>query len=111
RPVDAILCPVGPGCAPPHDQARHWNYTSQGNLLEHPAISFPVTRVDTGLDVPNDGYVPMNKLDRFNRHLYTAAERYVDAPVSLQLVTRRYGDEICIALLREIEAVLKRGTC
>lgn len=111
HPVDAILCPVGPGCAPPHDQARYWSYTSQWNLLEYPAISFPVGQVDTRLDVPNDDYVPMNELDRFNHDLYTTAERYVDAPVSLQLVTRRYEDEKCIAVLREIEAVLKRGTC
>ncbi|WAO91301.1 Amidase [Fusarium falciforme] len=111
HPVDAILCPVGPGCAPPHDQARFWNYTSQWNLLEYPAISFPVTQVDTRLDVPNDDYVPTNELDRFNHDLYTTPERYVDAPISLQLVTRRYEDEKCIAVLREIEAALKRGTC
>ncbi|RSL95102.1 hypothetical protein CDV31_014052 [Fusarium ambrosium] len=75
HPVDAILCPVGPGCAPPHDQARYWNYTSQWNLLEYPAISFPLTQVDTRLDVPEDGYMPLNELDRFNHGLYTTPER------------------------------------
>ncbi|KAJ4317282.1 hypothetical protein N0V84_007418 [Fusarium piperis] len=107
HPIDAILCPVGPGCAPPHDQAKYWNYTSQWNLLEYPAISFPVTQVDTKLDVRDETYVPQNELDRFNHDLYTGPEGYKDAPVSLQLVTRRYEDEKCIAVLKRIEEALK----
>lgn len=107
HPVDALLCPVGPGCAPPHDQAKYWNYTSQWNLLEYPAIAFPVTQVDAELDVRDQTYVPQNELDRFNHELYTGPERYKDAPVSLQLVTRRYEDEKCIAVLKRIEEALK----
>ncbi|KAF4459919.1 amidase signature enzyme [Fusarium albosuccineum] len=108
HPVDAILCPVGPGCAPPHDQAKYWNHTSQWNLLEYPAISFPVTRVGAELDVPDDTYVPLNEDDRFNHGLYTGPERYKDAPVSLQFVTGRYEDEKCIAILKRIEEVLDK---
>lgn len=40
--VDVILCPVGPGAAPPLDQAQYWGYTSQWNLLDYPALVFPV---------------------------------------------------------------------
>jgi amidase len=40
--VDAILCPVGPGAAPPLNSARYWGYTSQWNLLDYPALVFPV---------------------------------------------------------------------
>ncbi|KAM0418824.1 hypothetical protein ACHAPT_012265 [Fusarium lateritium] len=107
HPVDAILSPAGPGCAPPHDQAKYWNYTSQWNLLEYPAISFPVTQVDPERDARDEDYVPLNDLDRFNHSLYTGPERYEDAPVSLQLVTRRYEDEKCVAVLKRIEGVLK----
>jgi amidase len=41
--VDVILCPVGPGAAPPLNCARYWSYTSQWNLLDYPALVFPVS--------------------------------------------------------------------
>ncbi len=43
RPVDVILCPAGPGAAPPLNCARYWGYTAQWNLLDCPAIVFPVS--------------------------------------------------------------------
>ncbi|CAG9975284.1 unnamed protein product [Clonostachys byssicola] len=104
HPVDAILSPIGPGCAPPHDQSKYWNYTSQWNLLEYPSISFPVTKVDPSLDVRDDSYRPISKADEFNYELYPGPEAYEDAPVSLQLITRRYEDEKCIEILKKIEA-------
>lgn len=48
--VDVILYPVGPGVAPRHDTAKYWSYTSQWNLLDYPAVSFPVDKVDKRLD-------------------------------------------------------------
>lgn len=48
--VDAILCPVGPGVASRHNTAKYWAYTSQWNLLDYPAVSFPVSKVDEQLD-------------------------------------------------------------
>lgn len=41
--VDVILCPAGPGAAPPLDCARYWGYTSQWNLLDYSALTFPVS--------------------------------------------------------------------
>lgn len=43
--VDAILCPAGPGAAPPVDCARYWAYTSQWNLLDYSASIFPVRAI------------------------------------------------------------------
>ena len=40
--VDVILCPAGPGAAPPLNCARYWGYTSQWNLLDYSALVFPV---------------------------------------------------------------------
>jgi amidase len=40
--VDVILCPVGPGAAPPLNSARYWGYTSQWNILDYPGLVFPV---------------------------------------------------------------------
>jgi amidase len=41
--VDVILCPVGPGPAPPLNCARYWGYTAQWNVLDYPALVFPVS--------------------------------------------------------------------
>lgn len=40
--VDVILCPVGPGAAPPLNSAKYWGYTAQWNLLDYPGLVFPV---------------------------------------------------------------------
>ncbi|KAK4507595.1 hypothetical protein PRZ48_001330 [Zasmidium cellare] len=90
--VDVILCPAGAGAASPLDCTRYWSYTSQWNLLDYPAITFP-----TGLAVgPEDevekDYKPRNEQDAYNHSLYNP-ETYADAPISLQLVGRRYEDE------------------
>ncbi|MCJ1471755.1 hypothetical protein MMC13_000395 [Lambiella insularis] len=100
--VDVILCPVGPGVAPLLDTAKYWCYTSQWNLLDYPALVFPVTRVDSKVDVANKDYKPMNEKDDFNYKLYDP-EKFHGAPVSLQLVGRRYEDEKVLDILGYIK--------
>ncbi|KAL2048048.1 hypothetical protein ABVK25_011085 [Lepraria finkii] len=100
--VDVILCPASPGVAPPLDTSRYWGYTSQWNLVDYPAVVFPVTTVDPALDVLDKSYVPMNEQDRFNLGLYDGPERYLGLPVSLQLVGRKYEDEKLIEALEYI---------
>lgn len=90
--VDVILCPVGPGVAPLLDHSKYWAYTSIWNLLDYPAMVFPYSHVDLELDTIEEAYVPMNEQDEWNYKLYSP-ERYADAPISLQLVGRRYEDE------------------
>ena len=68
-PVDVILCPAGPGAAPPLNCARYWGYTSLWNLLDYPALVFPAGKVDRGLDKRDEGYVPRNEQDRYNHEL------------------------------------------
>ena len=92
--VDVILCPVGPGAAPPIDCARYWGYTSQWNILDYPALVFPVTKVDLAVDGVDDGYIPMNEQDEYNHQLWQSGpDKYKGAPLSLQLVGRRHEDE------------------
>ncbi|KAE8440968.1 hypothetical protein EG329_006157 [Mollisiaceae sp. DMI_Dod_QoI] len=107
HPVDAILCPAGPGPAPPHENAKYWNYTSQWNLLEYPGAVFPVTTVDQKADLKDESYVPKNEQDKFNYELYSP-EKYIDAPVSLQIVTRRFEDEKCLKILELVEKAMGR---
>ena len=64
--VDVILCPVGPGAAPLLETSKWWGYTSQWNLLDYPAIVFPVTRVAPKVDVADASYQPRNSKDKYN---------------------------------------------
>jgi Asp-tRNA(Asn)/Glu-tRNA(Gln) amidotransferase A subunit family amidase len=109
--VDVILAPVGPGAAPPLNQARYWGYTAQWNLLDYPAAVFPVTQVKPDVDVVEADYMPRNDQDEFNYklcmclrilvfhfHPLTGSELddpevHRDAPISLQLIGRPYEDE------------------
>jgi Asp-tRNA(Asn)/Glu-tRNA(Gln) amidotransferase A subunit family amidase len=68
---------------------------------------FPVTFVDQELDLKDESYVPRNKQDRFNWESYEK-ERYVEAPVGLQIVTRRFEDEKCLAILEVVERAMGR---
>ncbi|KAF2174923.1 amidase [Zopfia rhizophila CBS 207.26] len=96
--VDAILCPVGPGVAPKHNTAKYWFYTSQWNLLDYPAVSFPVMRVDKEVDVKPKRFKPMSGLDEENWNLYDP-ETFHGLPISLQLVCRRFEDEKVLGIL------------
>ena len=42
RPVDAIISAVAPTLAPVHNTTRWWGYTSFWNLVDYPAVVFPV---------------------------------------------------------------------
>jgi amidase len=89
--VDVILCPVGPGAAPKIDTSKWWGYTSQWNLLDYPALVFPVDKVDSVRDGEKVKYQPRNEKDRFNWELWEqyGVEGWERAPVCLQLVGRR----------------------
>jgi len=73
--VDVVLCPVGPGCAPPLNCARYWGYTSQWNLLDYPAAVFPTGLTCGPGDVVDRGYVPRNEQDRYNHELCKSCSR------------------------------------
>jgi amidase len=64
--VDAILCPVGPGVAPLHGTSKYWGYTSLWNLLDYPAVSFPVAKVEKEKDGAEEGFSPLTELDEEN---------------------------------------------
>lgn len=91
--VDVILCPAGPGTAPLLNGARYWCYTSQWNLLDYPALIFPVTKADPELDPVDHEFRPIGPLDEENHKAYDNPKDFSGAPVSLQLVGRRYDDE------------------
>ncbi|KAI5289976.1 hypothetical protein KEM54_002762 [Ascosphaera aggregata] len=109
REVDVILCPTTCGVAPQHETAKYWSYTSQWNLLDYPAVAFPVTTLDPAKDLPDMSYKPRNEQDAHIQSLYTDPDAFKDAPVSLQLVGRRHFDEKVMAALELIEKAMGRN--
>ncbi|KAI5299383.1 hypothetical protein KEM56_003289 [Ascosphaera pollenicola] len=108
REVDVILCPAAPGVAPQHETSKYWPYTSQWNLLDYPAVVFPVTTINPAKDLPDTEYKPRNKQDAYAQSLYTDPEVFRDAPVGLQVVGRRHFDEKVLAALELIEKAMGR---
>jgi len=103
KPVDAILTPVAPTLAPPHDSVRWWGYSSYWNLLDYPAAVFPVGRLDaasfqSGIELPP----PRNETEQFIRAQWDPLT-YDNAPIALQLVGRRHMEEKTLALLNIVE--------
>jgi amidase len=94
--VDVVLCPVGPGCAPPLNCARYWGYTSQWNLLDYPAAVFPTGLKCGPEDAVDREYVPRNEQDRYNHEL---CELYSGEGMEKAITdfncASRYSGEIC----------------
>ncbi|KEF57928.1 uncharacterized protein A1O9_05850 [Exophiala aquamarina CBS 119918] len=110
--VHAILCPVGPSVANRLNTAKYWGYTAVWNLLDYPAVSFPVDKVDRELDraYPREEF--MSGADEQNWKLYNDhPEEFHGVPVSLQLVGRRFEDEKVLAVLEYLHAVAKLPLC
>ncbi|KAJ9416332.1 amidase signature domain-containing protein [Fusarium oxysporum] len=93
--VDVIIGPsfVGPACA--HDTAFYWTYTSLYNLVDYPGAVIPTPiRAESG-----------NDACRHVRDLWEEGD-FGGAPVSLQVVARRYHDNELFGALRVLKDVL-----
>lgn len=66
--MDVLLCPAAPGVAPRHNTSKYWGYSAQWNLLDYPAVVFPVTKADKKIDTIELGHKhePMSELDTEN---------------------------------------------
>ena len=98
--VDVILCPAGPGVAPKIGNSKYWCYTSQWNLLNYPALVFPVGKIDLEKDGREESFEPMSVEDQENHDLYTGPEDFEGAPIGLQLVGREGLDEKVCAIAK-----------
>jgi amidase len=106
--IDAILCPANASVASAHGESTYWGYSSVFNILDYSAAIFPVGTVkgtDTWNRYPRFSKEHLSEEDaRFEGYYEAGPEKYKDAPVCLQLVTRRYREEI---LLEIVERVVK----
>jgi amidase len=110
RPVDAVLCPIAPTLAAPHDTTRWWGYSSYWNLADYPGVVFPVGRCTSAeYDATNDLSPPRNDTEEFVQRQWDP-KTYENAPISLQLVARRLNEEKLLHALNVVEDALKLHT-
>ncbi|KAF5375264.1 hypothetical protein D9758_000467 [Tetrapyrgos nigripes] len=104
--VDAVLCPAGVGPAQPLQTSKHWGYTIVWNLVDYPAVVFPTgLQADPSIDLKDSPREPWSKYDAHSIACYEP-EVFKNAPLSLQIVTRRNTDETTLSVLKEVEKVL-----
>ncbi|KZT62249.1 amidase [Calocera cornea HHB12733] len=119
---DVVLCPPFPGTANPHDTAKYWAYTAIWNILDYPGIVFPSgLKLEPSLDVMEARSSFFSDADKFNHELCMLlfpipenrielatddAQKMVGAPVSFQLVARRFNDCVLVAAQKLIEGIL-----
>ncbi|EPB67808.1 Amidase [Ancylostoma ceylanicum] len=108
--IDALICPTFPVPAVPHRFPSRMStaatYTALFNLLDFPAGAVPAGKVTTqdDEDLMNDEKYPVG----YNIVLKTirdAATKSVGLPLSVQVVTLPFEEEMCLRLMGEVEKV------
>ncbi|OJJ04201.1 hypothetical protein ASPVEDRAFT_172146 [Aspergillus versicolor CBS 583.65] len=108
KPVDVLLGPTTPHTAIPHQKLRWTGYTKVWNLLDYPAVTFPVDKVRREIDIQLKGYQPRNDLDAWNWGLYDP-ENMDGHPVNLQVIGKALNDEKVLGAATMIESI-SRGS-
>ncbi|BGO99797.1 putative amidase (putative) [Rhodotorula toruloides] len=97
RPIDGLLCPPGPVTAVLPGNNRHAGYTGMFNLLDVPALCFPVTKVDPAVDLPDSNFKALDEEDQRFHDEYDA-QLTAGVPAGVQLIGRRWQDEELLGL-------------
>ncbi|RDW78048.1 amidase-1 [Coleophoma crateriformis] len=108
QPIDGLILPPSANVAHMHGKwPRNIIYTSLFNMIDYPGMVIPVhSAVDPNLDPIDKEYKPANDRDAEFQALY-APEDYAGAPITVQLVCRRFREEECIGLTSVIADALK----
>lgn len=108
--VDFIIAPSNPAAATAHDETRWDGYTGVWNGLDHTAVVFPVTSVqpsDTYENFPRLRKEPFGERDQwYIDAYYEGPSKYANAPVALQLITRRHTEEKALKALEILEGII-----
>lgn len=112
--IDAIICPASPTVASVHGESRYWGYTSVWNALDYAAAVIPRRTIRTSdtWDSSAKGLVGLSAADDWFRELYgtQGPGRYANAPVGIQIVTRRLQEERLLRIVARVEASLPSAT-
>ncbi|KAF2472463.1 amidase [Lindgomyces ingoldianus] len=97
RPVDAVIAPLAPFPAARPKMYLYYGYSTWVNFLDYTSVVVPVTNVDKMIDGVDDGYQPVDEIDKGVYESYDPAI-YDGAHVGVQLVGRRLQEEKMLAI-------------
>ncbi|KAG6888339.1 hypothetical protein C0995_009086 [Termitomyces sp. Mi166 len=106
RPVDAIISPAVAYTAVPHGLNTDSFYTTLCNALDYACCMFPVTFVDSKVDLPQPPHKFHNHEDEAIFQLYST-DIFSGCPVGLQLIGRTQEEEAVIAMTEVVDDALK----
>ena len=105
QPVDAFIMPLAPYAAARPAKYFYYGYSVIVNCLDYTAVVIPVTRADKYVDVADKSFKAISDADQQAYDDYDA-DIYDGAPVSVQLVGRRFQEEKILALAEYIAGTL-----
>ncbi|KAK5189683.1 hypothetical protein LTR99_006217 [Exophiala xenobiotica] len=106
--VDLVIAPAGPHTAVLPGDWTNDTYTVCWNAVDYPAVIIPYTTANPEVDLEDVSFVPMHDLDAEVQALYDP-QLMAGAPVALQLVGARLGDEQLLKDVELIDAVLREN--
>lgn len=103
--VDIIIGPgfVGPACA--HDTGYYWTYTSLYNLVDYPGVIVPTPIKTEAKEEYASDYKPLSDACKHVHELY-GQTNFEGAPITLQIVARKYHDNQLFGALSKLKDVL-----
>lgn len=107
--LDCVICPVLatpalPVDVPPKMFYGGWSYCALYNALDFPSGVLPVINVDSEDERMLAHY---KSTDLISRTVKEGAQGSVGLPVGVQVVGLPYREEICLRVMKELEAALK----
>lgn len=107
--VDIVICPTFVGPASEHDTAFYWNYTALFNYVDYPGavIPTPIKALKKGEEsYPTEFATPISAEDEHIRKMWADGD-FEGAPITLQVVARKYHDNDLFAALDTMKEALE----
>lgn len=119
--LDILITAASPNPASPHSQYSTTSLSAVYNLLGYPAGIIPVGKVDIILDKPTKEYsnrakipfvdvrsrFPYDRGDQFiKEELYTDVSKFANAPICIQVVSRKYQDDKLLHGMKVIDTAV-----
>ncbi|EHK25658.1 uncharacterized protein TRIVIDRAFT_62326 [Trichoderma virens Gv29-8] len=110
RTVDAILMPVMPHSAVPHQATRWTGYTKVWNLLDYVALALPGGKVEGADCAAQWDYAPRNEADEWIGSVWRDRKEEMaemGLPVGVQIVGGRLEEEKVLAIGKVLDDLLR----
>ncbi|EST07179.1 Amidase [Kalmanozyma brasiliensis GHG001] len=102
RPIDILIVPGMAYTAIPPGNDIYVAYTGIFNLVDYPAVVLPITKVDPAVDGLAKRSGDFLSEDDEKWYKKWDAEKLVNAPVSVQIVGRRYEEEAVLGYAEQV---------